>query len=813
MKNHAADWPEMVECAITPMYRSTPDGKLLHANAAFAHLLGYDSPANLIAKVKDVAQDIHADPGGRAEIVSVMKHAGYFENREVQVKRRDGKLLWVAASGRAVKDDAGVVLHYEGTLIDITARKQAEAMLRLSEARYRTLVDHSQDGVFITREGKFLYVNKTLAEMLGSTPDQMIGADYATYVAPEGRQLVEDIWAKRRAGHWETQAYEVNMLKQDGHTRVVASIRSGPIMIDGQLSSTGTLRDVTTQRRVQEDLQKSEEKYRALVDHSQDGIFIMREGKYIYANNAFARMLGYSPEEMIGVDYLTFVAPEGREFLLELWEQRRAGKKVHTTYELNFLKKDGKTRVVASVSSGSTVMNGEVSSTGTVHDITAQKRMEAELRYNATHDPLTDLPNRTVFVGQLDHAIARSLNTGTADYSVLFLDLDSFKVVNDSLGHAAGDRLIVAVAQRLTEVIGDYGTIARFGGDEFTVLVEKGRDPVQTVELIQKALRAPFPLEEKELYVHASIGVVRGQMDYSSTEEVLRDADTALYQAKAAGKPYVIFDDDMHLRARARLQLETEMQQALENGEFRLYYQPIVELPSERLHGFEALLRWQHPKRGLLTPDDFLQVAEETGLIMNVGWWVMREACRQVQQWRRHYPGAHPLTVAVNLSHKQFHFTGLPQRVRDTLRDTTLSPDALDLEVTETIFLAEPGTAEGMLDRLKTLGISLHLDDFGTGYSSLSYLSALPLDALKIDRSFVTDIADNPKHAAIVRTVIELARRLGMHTIAEGIENRAQLEVLNNLGCEYGQGYLFSRPLAADDAEQLMGKVAEVSSA
>ena len=804
MTERAAAWPEMVACAITPMFRTSPDGKLLNANAAFAHLLGYDSPATLVAKAQNVARDIYADASARGELVSALEQTGYFENREVRIRRRDGAVLWVAASGRTVRDSAGGTLHYEGTLIDITARKETEAKLRLSEEKYRTLVDHSQDGVFITQDGKFLYVNQTLAEMLGTTPEQMIGADYAAYVAPEGRQMVEDIWARRLAGQWETQAYEVNMLKQDGQTRVVASIRSGPIMIDGRLASTGTLRDVTVQKDVQAALQRSEQKYRALVDHSQDGIYIMREGKYIYVNQAFASMLGYTPDEMIGMDYLTFVAPEEHETLLDLWAQRRAGRKAHTTYELNFVKKDGKTRVVTSVSSGSTVVNGEVSSTGTIHDITAQKRMEAELRYNATHDPLTDLPNRTVFVGRLDLAIARSLNTGTADYSVLFLDLDSFKVINDSLGHAAGDRLIVSVAQRLTQAIGEGETVARFGGDEFTVLVEKGRDPVQTVELIQQALREPIQLGDKQLYVHASIGVVRGRMDYSSTEEVLRDADTALYRAKAGDKPYVIFDEDMHLRAQARLQLETEMQRALDRSEFRLFYQPIVELPSERVTGFEALLRWQHPERGLLAPDDFLTVAEETGLIVSVGWWAMREACRQLQHWRRLYPHSRPLTVAVNLSHKQFHFVGLPQRVRDTLEDTTLEPDALDLEVTEKIFLAETGSAEDMLGRLKTLGISLHLDDFGTGYSSLSYLSALPLDALKIDRTFVTDIAVNPKHAAIVRTVIELARRLGMRTIAEGVETRAQLEVLNNLGCEYGQGYLFGRPLMAADAEELL---------
>jgi predicted signal transduction protein with EAL and GGDEF domain len=314
----------------------------------------------------------------------------------------------------------------------------------------------------------------------------------------------------------------------------------------------------------------------------------------------------------------------------------------------------------------------------------------------------------------------------------------------------------------------------------------------------------PVRLGDNEIYTNASIGIAPGHADYASTEELLRDADTAMYRAKAAGKAgYVVFDQDMYARARARLRVETEFRQALDNRELRVHYQPIVALANGRLMGFEALMRWQHPVRGLLGPDEFLHVAEETGLILPAGWWLLEEACRQVHAWRLSHPQAKDLTVAVNLAHKQFMYTGLPQRVNAALLETGLAPEGLHLEITETVFLENPKAAEHTLRRLRALGVALHLDDFGTGFSSLSYLSALPLDTLKIDRSFVSDMEQNPKHAAIVRTIIDLARELGMQTVAEGVESRAQLHLLDGLGCRFGQGNLFAPALDQKRANAL----------
>lgn len=816
-------------------------------------------------------------------------------------------------------------------------RASAEEALQVSEEKYRTLVDHSQDGVFVTHAGNYTYVNKTYADMLGYTPEQMIGQAFLKFIAPEDHQKINDIWSRRRAGQWEQAAYEICLLKSDGTTRVLASVRSGPIMLNGVLSSTGTIRDITEERRIQqalfeaeqsfrnifehavvgmyqstpdghfikanqslagilgydspddlmrnlpdirmvyadpderalvlsgieqqgqvrnaevrmrrrdgspiwvslsarvvrnsagsvayfegslyditaqktaeEALQGSEQRYRLLVEHSQVGVFINENGRYTYVNSAFANMLGYSEAEFLQLTYRDIFPPEEVSAADERFQKRLRGEHVPDNYESSLLHKDRHTRIIVTQSIGVIDLNDRRLMIGTVRDITDQKRFEAQLHHNATHDPLTGLPNRTLFIQRLSQAMGQSRHRSTPGYAVLFVDLDSFKVVNDSLGHAVGDQLLIEVAKRLKQCIGPWDTIARHGGDEFTILVdqmERPQDAVEVAERIQAELMHPIQLGANEIYTNASIGIAPGNPQYLTTDEVLRDADTAMYQAKAAGRAgYVIFDQTMYARAHARLQLETELRQAVDNGEFRVYYQPIVALSNRQIVGFEALLRWQHPQRGLLQPEDFLHVAEETGLILPIGWWVLRKACRQAHTWRQHYPEAKALTIAVNIAHKQFMHVSLLEQITSALEETRLDPSALHLEITETIFLENPHVAETKLNQLKKVGVRLHLDDFGTGYSSLSYLSALPLDTLKIDRMFIADAPTNHKHTAMVRTIIELARELHLGTIAEGVENPEQIKLLNQLGCRYAQGFLFAPALESRAAErQLSG--------
>jgi diguanylate cyclase (GGDEF)-like protein len=441
------------------------------------------------------------------------------------------------------------------------------------------------------------------------------------------------------------------------------------------------------------------------------------------------------------------------------------------------------------------------------HDITDRKLAEAELEHLAFHDSLTGLPNRALFSDRVGHALDWASTRGEAA-AVLLLDLDGFKVVNDSLGHAAGDELLQVAAARLADAVGLDGSIARLGGDELAVLVGPVHGAMAiaqgVAERVQCALADPVELEGRLVTMSASIGIAGsdGQTDVGG---LLRDADVALYQAKAAGKAqWVVFRPPMRAAAVERLQLETDLPLALERHELALAYQPVVDLASGRVAGFEALLRWHHPVLGLVGPDRFIALAEETGHIVPIGAWVLEEACRTAAQWQRLQPTAPPLTMAVNVSARQLASDDLVTCVASALRESGLDPRTLVLEVTETSLVTDPGAAARRLQPLRELGVRVAIDDFGTGHSSLSYLRQLPVDILKIDRSFVRNLADAGTGPALVQTLIDLGRTLDLEVIAEGVEDAGQRDWLRAQRCHQAQGYLFARPLARDDAELLL---------
>jgi predicted signal transduction protein with EAL and GGDEF domain len=457
------------------------------------------------------------------------------------------------------------------------------------------------------------------------------------------------------------------------------------------------------------------------------------------------------------------------------------------------------------------------------NDMTASLRLAQErLLHDAFHDHLTQLPNRALFMDRLQRAITRRTRHPEYIFAVLFVDLDRFKTVNDSLGHPAGDRLLLEIAQRLTgalrrddtvsrPVVADRqdhadDTLARVGGDEFTILLEDIRNPsdaVRIAERIQQSVAAPILLDTQEVFVTASVGIAISGAVTCAGDDLLRDADIAMYRAKAAGGDRcAVFDATMHEHAVERLQLETDLRRAVERQEFRLQYQPIVSLDNHRIVGFEALIRWQHPEQGLLSPAAFLKVAEETGLIARIDQWVLREACTQARRWHDQSPEAASLSVSVNLSAQAFGQQDLVRQVSETLRDTGLDPRGLRLEITESVAMADAERARTVLIGLKALGVRISLDDFGTGYSSLSYLQGFPVDTLKIDRSFVIGTDRNDECREIIRTIVNLARTLHLDVIAEGAETAAQVEFLEGLECRYLQGYFFSRPMAI---EQLAG--------
>lgn len=566
------------------------------------------------------------------------------------------------------------------------------------------------------------------------------------------------------------------------------------------------------QDRISQELRHSEEHFRGAFDYAAVGMALVgTEGRWLRVNQSFCNLVGYTEKELLGMNLQSITHPDDLgSSLADMY--RMVEKEVVTiNAEKRYIHKQG--HEVWTIISASTVAD---SSGKPMHfimqaqDISERKHAEAKLHHAAFYDSLTALPNRALFTEHLQLTIEQAKQHKNHLYAVLFLDVDRFKNVNDSLGHVIGDQLLINVARRLEKCIRSEDMVSRFGGDEFAVLLNGLKNPtdaVATAERIQEELALPFNLVGHEVFCGGSIGVAFSTLEYTQSEEILRDADTAMYRAKEQGKGrFEIFDKVMHSRAILRLQLENDLRRAVERKEFEVYYQPIVDMQTKAISGFEALVRWQHPERGMVSPGDFIPVAEETELIIPIGNWVLLESCRQIREWQTKWNFPVPLTISVNLSGKQFKQPDLVEQVKQILYQTKLDPQCLRLEITESIVMDNAETATAMLRQLRSLGVQLSIDDFGTGYSSLSYLHRFPVNILKVDRSFVNRMAIDEESLGIVETIIALAGKLKMKVVAEGVETEDQYEQLRNFNCEYGQGYLFSKPVPALEVETLIEK-------
>lgn len=564
-------------------------------------------------------------------------------------------------------------------------------------------------------------------------------------------------------------------------------------------------------------LRESEERFRSAFNYAPIGIaLVSTDGKWLKVNRALCDILGYSEEEFLETNFQSMLFAEDLGNTLVKIHELLSGKIPTCQLEQRYIHKSGETVWAAwSVSSAIDAnINNRPNLIFQIQDITDKKLAEEKLQYEASHDALTKLPNRAFFMTRLEQAITKSKLNPQHKISVLFIDLDRFKIVNDSLGHVYGDRLLVGIAERLRECLRPSDLVARLGGDEFTILVEgsyEASEVIRIAERLQEKFTLPFDLGGHEIYSSASIGILNRSEKHLTPEDMMRDADTAMYQAKRAGKAcHEVFSEDMHEDVKTTLQLETDLRKAIEREELSVFYQPIYSLKSNKIQGFEALARWHHKTLGLITPDRFISLAEEIGLIDQLGEQILRKACQQGQILKKNFPADAPFMLSVNLSCKQFAKLDLVDTIARILKDTAFPPHELKLEITESVFFEHRETAIEMLHRLRDLGIEINIDDFGTGYSNLSYLMQLPISTLKIDRSFISPIDTEGRNLEIVQTILMLANSLGIKVIAEGVENEAQIEQLKSLQCEGAQGYFYSKPMSFDDTnEYLNGRTSE----
>jgi PAS domain S-box-containing protein len=576
-------------------------------------------------------------------------------------------------------------------------------------------------------------------------------------------------------------------------------------------------------QRIRRQLAERDQLFQLISENAADMIALVdSDGRRLYNSPAYQKVLGYSPEELKATSSIEQIHPDDRPRVLKAAEKARlSGQGERVEYRIRH--KDGSWRILESTACAVRNARGQTDRLVIVNrDITERKRAEEMLAHNAFHDSLTNLPNRALFLDRLQHSLTLSKRHPNYKFAVLLIDVDEFKIINDSLGHAAGDELLIQIGQRLKDSVrradtvsrprtnGVPGrptnddTLARLGGDEFTILLDDIRDPIEAVrvaERVQAELAIPLVVNKQEIVISASIGIASSTSPHTQAEDLVRDAEIAMYRAKRTGKARCeVSDPAMHASAVKRLRLETDLRKALDQGEFRVHYQPIVSLQTGKITGFEALTRWQRPE-GILLPIEFIPVAEEIGLIIPMNRQLLREACQHLRSWQYEFPSSPPLTMSVNITSREFAQPDLAAEIRKSLELSGVDPGCLQLEIIETIAMGDAEKSGHVLSQLKALGVCLSIDDFGTGYSSLSRLRRIPVDTLKIDRAFISHMDSDPESREIVRIIIMLAHNLGLKVVAEGAETEQHINLLKQLNCEMAQGYFFSRP--ADDQAML----------
>ncbi|MFZ0745197.1 MAG: PAS domain S-box protein [Terracidiphilus sp.] len=938
--------------ALEGIFQTTMDGRILSVNPAIARILGYSSPEEIMSLVRDVGQQIWADPGERSIYLQKAKECGALLGYECGLRRKDGTIAWVSLNGRFVGGADGQAIVHEGFITDITDRKQTEFQLRESEERYRATFEQAAVGMLHTSmDGRIIRCNERFARMIGYRVDEISGMRFQQITAPDDLFKSNEVLNRMTPGSAATtgpSSWEKRYVRKDGSLTWVKLTISIQRDNEGRAVHYITVVEDINERktaeerlgRAQEALRISEQRYRTTFEMSTDAVCINRlsDGVYIDANQAFLQIVGYERPEIIGhssLDLGIWADPDDRRRVIEglrvhsvrpnletmfrrkngatFWglmsaslievngvacvlsvsrdisdakasEKRlaaavdalRASEERYRTvfqtcfdgilinrldngkcldvnqmflncmgferdevigkttaelgiwadtkdranlfevlgktpschgFEARFRKKDGGI-LWGMLSATLSEIDGIPCLISITRDISDAKAAEKEIRNLAFFDQLTGLPNRRMLLDRLRHSLASS-SRSDRKRALLFVDLDNFKDLNDSLGHQTGDLMLQEVAGRLSACVRESDTVARLGGDEFVVMLEdlsnsaeEAATQAKTVgEKILDAIGESFWLSGRECFSSSSIGITVFGDKRENTSELLQQADIAMYQSKAAGRNTLrFFEPALQSAVTARAAMEEELRQAIRANQFLLYYQPQVN--PNQIIGAEALVRWTHPKRGLLAPGEFISLAEQTGLILPLGEWVLEAACKQIAAWGACLETAH-LMMAVNISARQFRQPNFVEQVVDIVCRTGANPQNLRLELTESLLVENIDEIVAKMTRLQTYGLRFALDDFGTGYSSLNYLRHLPLNQLKIDRSFVENILEDTTSGAIAQTIVSLGKAMGLPVMAEGVETEAQRDYLIGLGCHLFQGYLFSKPLPLEEFEQL----------
>jgi diguanylate cyclase (GGDEF)-like protein/PAS domain S-box-containing protein len=792
----------IVESFEDAMIREELNGTILTWNSAAERIFGYAGEEVLGRSVTILSPADRQD-----EIPMILDRIARGERvdaLETIWMRKDGTPVQVSLIVSPVKDEKGRVAGASTSARDITEHKRIESALRESEERFRRVFEDGQVGMaLVGHDLRFVEVNESLARLHGYTCDELVTHHISEITHPDDVGLDLGLSTKLFAGEIPSYQIEKRHIAKSGETRwvnlIASALRPGP---GGPSHAIWMIEDIGFRKTAERALREAKELFASAFDHAPIGIALMSlEGRLLEVNRALCRMTGYAPEELLGTDMRSLAHPDDIEAQQAYLEQALSGQIISYQVEQRYRHADG--RLIWVLVSVSLVKDSEDEPLHFIlqaEDVTERRLAEDQLVHRSLHDPLTALPNRMLFLDRLKQSLGRE-SRSPGSVAVMFLDLDHFKVINDSLGHEAGDEVLRAMAARLQASVRPGDTVSRFGGDEFVILCEDILDERQVTVIADRlaaTVSAPIALASGDVVLTTSAGVAIAATSTEKPEDLIRDADAALYRAKDRGRArHEIFDPAMRVRAVKRMQIERELRQAIDHGDLRLHYQPIVRLADGRITGVEALVRWQHPQRGLVPPNEFISVAEETGLIEPMGSWVLREACGHLRSWPSVGPGGSPLVLAVNVSARELARYGFADRIAATLEEAGVPPRTVCLEITETVLIEAARSALSSLDELRKLGVVFAIDDFGTGYSSLTYLKRFEVDSLKLDRSFVHGLGEDPEDSAIVSAVVALAHALDLTIVAEGVESEGQRTQLQDLGCDQAQGYYFARPQPA----------------